>query len=194
MSRAQVYKAVRLFMLLNVVVIIVVPPRLWHQKPVRGVGQYAHAKTHNNYSLSESELLPSWQRLQLDLNLPKLGGCHRLYFTFRIVSHSSISSWYFRIFYAIFRYCCCHLGLLRLPFSAPCQPPQGLVGWPTAAWRSGTWSPQGCLLYCFQPIFCGSHGVAHVQRGMGGGVKGLHIPLHWRKLPLLNHDQFITKG
>lgn len=186
-------------MLLNVVV-IVVHPRLWHQKPVRGVGQQAHAENRNhNYSMSE--LFPSWQRLQLlDLNLPKLRGgalLHRLYFTFRIVSHSSISSWYFRIFYALFRYCCCHLGLLQLPFSAPCQPPQGLVGWPTAAWRSGTWSPWGCLLYCFQPIFCGSHGVAHVQQGIwGGGCKRATYSSFWhrRRLPLLNHDQFITKG
>lgn len=185
-------------MLLNVVVIIAVHPRLWHQKPVRGVGQYAHAKNHNhNHYSTESELLPSWQRLQLlDLNLPMLGGCHRLYFTFRIISHSSISSWYFWIFYALFRYCWCHLGLLQLPFWAPCQPPQGLVGWPTAAWRSGTWSPWGCLLYCFQPIFCGSHGVAHVQRGIEEGCERATYSSfwHWRRLSLLNHNHFITKG
>lgn len=126
-------------------------------------------------------------------NLPKVWGSEGwlletpLDFAFYMVSHSSISSWYFWMFCALFRYCCCRSGLLQLPFSAPCQPPQGLVGWPTAAWRSGTWSPSGYLLYCFQPIFCGSHGAAHVQGE--GGVKGytsLFLALEGQ--PLLNHN------
>lgn len=173
---------------------------LWHEKPVINVDTKEIIT--NGLYFWMSELRASWQRPQMwDLLSAKGSGSQALppeitlNFAFHIVSHRSNSSWYFRIFYVLLRCCCCHLGLprlLQLPFSAPCQPPQCLDGWPTAAWRSGTWSPSGCLLYCFQPIFCGSHGVAHVQ-GAWGCKRTAHpsfLVLEW--LPLLNHNQYIT--
>lgn len=187
MFSVSVDETLRLFMLHNVLVNI-----LWHQKPVIGADtsgcKYKHAKEiiRNVQYFWMSELHPFWQRPQMSaegLGSQALPPEITLDLTFYTVSRSWISSWYFRIFYALLRCCCCHLGLprlLRLPFSAPCQPPQCLVGWPTAAWRSGTWSPSGCLLYCFQPIFCGSHGVAHVQGERG--CKRVAHPFfwHWR--------------
>lgn len=154
---------------------------LWHQKPlVTGISvdisvcKYKHAKETiiNIQYFWMSELHLSWQRPQtLDLVSAKGSGSGPYHqrslwtspFTSLPVVQSVPDISRSLLFCALLRFCCCHLGLprlLRLPFSAPCQLPQCLVGWPTAAWRSGTWSPSGCLLYCFQPIFCGSHGVA----------------------------------
>lgn len=160
---------------------------LWHLKPVI-CADTKEIITNVQYFWM-SELHPSWQRPQmLDLLSVKGLGSHALLpditldFTFDHISHRSNSSWYFRIFYDLLQCWCCHLGLpclLQLPFSAPCQPSQCLVGWPTAAWRSGTWSPSGCLLYCFQPIFCGSHSVAHVLGARGRKRTAYPSFWHW---------------